>query len=472
MAENTMGSTQSLFGSSGIRGKVNELITGPLAIQIGLATAQLLRSQYSSPHVMVGHDHRTTGPMLTSALMSGLLQGGVPVSQTEMAPTPSIAYAAGKEGMNASIIVTASHNPPEYNGFKFHNPDGAGFSISQQEDLEAIISKAQSVKWDQFSDFNSFDAIPLHVSAILDVSDVTSKHKVILDAALGVGSLVTPEVLQKLNAEVKPLNSPPDGKEYAQHCGPSKIQSAAAAEWQHFVCLDDLSEIVKSSHANVGIAHDGDADRVLAVDDKGRVLAGDLLLALVADYYLATRGGKVIVTTVSSSSVVDHVAQQHGARVERCRVGDVFVSNLVKEHNAVLGAEPSGPFIFPEVHLCPDGPLAACKILELLDWAKQPLSQLIDDLPTTHLLRTSVTCSNTQKTQVMTEIAFALEKWKDVHEVNRLDGVRVSFSDSSWVLIRPSGTEPVIRVTVEAFSASRAKSLLKNAQTTLKKQIT
>ncbi len=471
MVFNTMSPTQSLFGSSGIRGKVNEVITGPLAIRIGLATAQYLRTHHTSPQIMVGHDHRTTSPMLTSALMSGLLQGGIPVTQTEMAPTPSIAYAAGKEEMHASIIVTASHNPPEYNGFKFHNPDGAGFSITQQEAIETSLTNANPVSWEHFADFQAFEAIPLHIKAIIDTTDVSTKHNVVLDAALGVGGLVTPIALQKLNAQVKSLNTPPDGKEYAQHCGPSKIQSAAAAEWQHFVCLDDLSAMVTSTKADVGIAHDGDADRVLAVDNKGQVLAGDTLLALVADYYLATRGGKVIATTVSSSSVVDHVAQQHGARVERCRVGDVFVSNLVKDHRAVLGAEPSGPFIFPEVHLCPDGPLAACKILELLDWAKRPLSQLVDELPLTHLLRASVTCSNEQKTHVMSEIGVTLEKWKDVQDVNQIDGVRVSFSDSSWVLIRPSGTESVIRVTVEAFTAARAKALLKDAKTALKRLI-
>ncbi len=466
-----MSSTRSLFGSSGIRGKVNEVITGPQAIRIGVATAHFLRTHHQAPRIMLGHDHRTTGPMLTAALMAGLLQGGVPVTQTEMAPTPSIAYAAGKEGMHASIIVTASHNPPEYNGFKFHNPDGAGFSVAQQEEIEASLTDAGSVSWKDFADFDSFEAIPLHINAIQDATDVSTTHNVVLDAALGVGGLVTPSALQQLNARVKPLNTTPNGKEYAQHCGPSKIQSAAAAEWQHFVCLDDLSAMVTSSKADVGVAHDGDADRVLAVDNKGRVLAGDTLLALMADYYLATRGGKVIVTTVSSSSVVDHVAKRHGARVERCRVGDVFVSNLVKEHNAVMGAEPSGPFIFPEVHFCPDGPLAACKILELLDWAKRPMSQLVDELPHTHLLRSSVNCPNEKKDHVMNEIGSTLEKWKDVDEVNRMDGVRVSFSDSSWALIRPSGTEPVIRVTIEAFSAQRAKTLLKDSKTALQRVI-
>ncbi len=450
--------TQSLFGSSGIRGKVNEVITGPFAIKLGLATAQFLRTHYQTPQIMVGHDHRITGPMLTSGLTAGLLQGGVPVTKTEMAPTPSIAYAAGKIGLNASLIVTASHNPPEYNGFKFHNPDGAGFSISQQEEIETFLKDAVAVGWEDFADFHSFEALPPHINAIHDATQVTKTYNVVLDAALGVGSLVTPIALRQLNAHVKLLNAPPNGKEYAQHCGPSKTQSAAAAEWQHFVCLDDLSEIVTSTNTDVGIAHDGDADRVLAVDDKGRILAGDTLLALVADYYLATRGGKVIATTVSSSSVVDHVAKQHGARVERSRVGDVFVSNLVKDHNAIIGAEPSGPFIFPEVHLCPDGPLAACKILELLDWANRPLSQLVDDLPSTFLLRASVSYSNAQKAKVMTQISSSLEKWKDVQDVNKMDGVRVSFSDSSWILVRPSGTEPVIRLTVEAFSAQRANA--------------
>ena len=466
-----MPTLQSLFGSSGIRGKVNETITGPLAVHIGLATAHVLRSHHSTPQIMVGHDHRITSPMLTSALMAGLLQGGIPVTKTEMAPTPSIAYAAGKEGMHASIIVTASHNPPEYNGFKFHNPDGAGFSVPQQEEIEALLPSHEGVSWENFADFNSFNVIPLHLNALLDATDVKKSHTVVLDAALGVGGLVTPTALQELKVKVKILNTPPDGKEYAQHCGPSKIQSAAAAEWQHFVCLDELSEIVTSTKADIGIAHDGDADRVLAVDDRGRVLAGDTLLALVANYYLATRGGKVIATTVSSSSAVDYIAQQHGARVERCRVGDVFVSNLVKQHNAVLGAEPSGPFIFPEIHLCPDGPLAACKILELLDWAKRPLSQLVDDLPATQLLRASLACPNDQKDQVMVDIGSALEKWQEIQEVNRLDGVRASFSDSSWVLIRPSGTEPVIRITVEALSAQRAKLLLKDAKTALQRII-
>ncbi|MHA2405651.1 MAG: phosphoglucosamine mutase, partial [Candidatus Hermodarchaeia archaeon] len=155
----------------------------------------------------------------------------------------------------------------------------------------------------------------------------------------------------------------------------------------------------------------------------------------------------------------------------RSRVGDVFVSNLVKQHNAILGAEPSGPFIFPEIHLCPDGPLAACKILELLDWANRPLSQLVDDLPATQLLRASLPCPNDQKDEVMDRIGSTLEKWQDIQDVNRMDGVRASFSDSSWILIRPSGTEPVIRITVEALSGQRAKVLLKDAKTALKRVI-
>jgi phosphoglucosamine mutase len=384
-----------------------------------------------------------------------------------MAPTPSIAYAGGKTGMKASLIVTASHNPPEYNGFKFHNPDGAGFAVDQQQEIERLITEAEPAPWQEFAHTSDAEPIPEHLSALLEASEVTKSHRVVLDGALGVGGLVTPIALQQLNANVKTLNVPPDGLNYAQNCGPSKIQSAAAAEWQHFVCLDDLSAIVQSNKAEVGLAHDGDADRVLAVDDKGRVLAGDILLALIADYYLATRGGKVIVTTVSSSSAVDHVANKHGARVERCRVGDVFVSNLVKTEKALLGAEPSGPFIFPEVHYCPDGPLAACKVLELLDWAKQPLSVLVDGLPSTHLLRASIRCPNDQKPQVMKNMAANLKGWVDVESVNQLDGVRVSFQDTSWILIRPSGTEPVIRVTVEALTAKRAKSLLKQAQTAL-----
>ena len=460
-------SQQSWFGSSGIRGLVNEFITGPLAIRIGLATAHYLRDKHTIPQVMVGYDHRLTGPMFTAALLSGLLQGGVPAVNAGMAPTPSIAYAAGKEGMKAALIVTASHNPPEYNGFKFHNPDGAGFNVDQQREIERLLTDAEPAPWQEFAETSDAEPIPIHLSALVEGSEVSKSHRVVLDGALGVGGLVTPSALRQLGADVKTLNVPPDGLNYAQNCGPSKIQSAAAAEWQHFVSLDDLSAFVLSTKAEVGIAHDGDADRVLVVDNKGRVLAGDTLLALIADFYLATRKGKVIATTVSSSSTVDFVAKKHGAHVKRCRVGDVFVSNLVKTEKAVLGAEPSGPFIFPEVHYCPDGPLAACKVLELLDWAKQPLSVLVDELPETHLLRASLKCPNDQKSPTMKAVTSTLEGWTDVESVNKLDGVRVSFQDASWVLIRPSGTEPVIRVTVEALTAKRAKTLLKQAKTAL-----
>lgn len=460
-----------LFGSSGIRGRVGELITGHLAIEVGLATAKLLREQHPQPQIMVGHDHRTSGPMLTSALVAGLLTGGCQVTMAGMAPTPTIAFAAGKQKMTAAIIVTASHNPPEDNGFKFHNPDGAGFSVSQQQQVQQLLEASEPVSWEQFGTSATTNPIPVHVDALVEACTVSRPHKVVLDAALGVGGLVTPLALRRLGADLTTLNIPPNGKDYARNCGPTKIKSAAASEWEHFVRLDDLSAITRTTQAEVGLAHDGDADRLLAVDNKGRILAGDTLLALVADYYLATRGGKVIATTVSCSSAVDYVAKKHGARVVRSRVGDVFVSNLVKEHKAVLGAEPSGPFVFPEVHYCPDGPLAACKVLELLDWAKRPLSELVDALPSTHLLRSDISCPDDAKAQAMTQVAGILDGWSDVEDVNRLDGVRASFADNSWVLIRPSGTEPLIRITVEALTPTRAKALLKDTQKVMRQAV-
>lgn len=460
-----------LFGSSGIRGPVGELVTGRLAIQVGLATGQLLRRQHPRPQVMVGHDHRTTGPMLTSALVAGLLTGGCQVAMAGVAPTPTIAFAAGKQKMAAAVIVTASHNPPEDNGFKFHNPDGAGFSVDQQQQIQQLLEASEPVGWEQFGTSTPTDPIPIHVDALVDACTGPRPHKVVLDAALGVGGLVTPLALRRLGADLTTLNVPPNGHDYARNCGATKIKSAAASEWEHFVRLDDLSVVTRTTQAEVGLAHDGDADRLLAVDDKGRILAGDTLLALVADYYLATRGGNVIATTVSCSSVVDYVAKKHGARVVRSRVGDVFVSNLVKEHKAVLGAEPSGPFIFPEVHYCPDGPLAACKVLELLDWAKRPLSELVDALPTTHLLRADVSCPNEAKAQAMTRAAGVIDDWSNVEDINRLDGVRATFADDSWVLIRPSGTEPLIRITVEALTPTRAKALLKDAQKVMRQAV-
>jgi phosphoglucosamine mutase len=465
-------SEQTLFGSSGIRGKVNEFVSGSLAIRVGLATAELLLKQQSLPRVIVGHDHRLTGPMLTSALISGLLSGGCNVNSAGMAPTPTVAYAAGRKLMSAAIIVTASHNPPEYNGFKFHNPDGAGFSTTQQKQIETLLKSSKAVSWESFGTLSDTNPIPLHHNAIIDATEVRNQHRVVLDGALGVGGLVTPLALRTLKIKTTTLNIQPNGKDYAQNIGSTKLKSAAAAEWQHFVNLDILSDMVRSTKAEVGFAHDGDADRLLVVDNKGRVLAGDTLLALLADYYLSTRSGKIIATTVSCSNVVDHIAKKHDARVIRSRVGDVFVSNLIKKHNAVLGGEPSGPFIFPEVHYCPDGPLAACKVLEMLGWAQKPLNTLVDDLPQTHLLRASVACPNDKKQKAMNRVERMVSKLKQIEDLSQVDGIRASFTDSSWVLIRPSGTEPVIRITVEALTQARAKTLLSESRQRLRKSIT
>jgi len=430
----------SLFGSSGVRGVVNKDFTPELAAKIGMAVGS------HNVCAAVGMDSRTSGPMIHAAVSSGLLSAGCDVFDAGLVTTPTLAELARTAG--CGVMVTASHNPPEYIGIKLLNPDGSGFGLDQSSAIEKIIeSRAfRLAPWDEVGIRRMFpDAADAHACRI-QWAVGESKLKVVVDCANGPAFTITPIVLQRMGCKVITINSNPDG--HFPGRPPEPVDEN----------LTDLKSAVVSMKADLGIAHDGDADRMVAVDDKGMFLGGDQLLALFAKRFAKK---KIVVTVDTSIAIDDYV----DAKVIRTRVGDVFVSEEVKKSKASFGGEPSGTFIFPDQTYCPDGILAAARLVEIA--SEKKLSELRTKIPRYPILRGAVSYSPKFKAAILATLDKAMRSLK-CDELLTLDGYRLQFEDG-WALVRPSGTEPKIRLVAEARTEKRAANIMSSMDNVVKR---
>lgn len=410
---------------------VNTEMTPELAARIGMAVGGLAKE------AVIGRDARTSNDMVHAAVSSGLMACGCEVYDAGFVTTPTLAEAA--RDLDCGVMLTASHNPPEYAGVKLWNPDGMGFGVDQSRHVEDIISEGKySLKpWNLVGTSHLFpDAVDRHFDRIM--SDVgAATLKVVVDCANGPASTITPLVLQQMGCKVVTLNSNRDGH------FPGRMPEPTDEN------LGDLKGAVTAMEADLGIAHDGDGDRMVAVDDKGQTLAGDELLALFAGRFAKDR---IVVTVDASMAVDDHV----DADIIRTKVGDVFVSEEVKKSGADFGGEPSGTWIFPDQTYCPDGVLAAARIVEVA--AEKNLSELRKEIPKYPTLRSAVPFDPSRKDGVLEMLRIELSS-VECRELVTLDGFRHQFEDG-WTLVRPSGTEPKIRIMAEARDDAQAKNLL------------
>ncbi|HIH44919.1 MAG TPA: phosphoglucosamine mutase [Candidatus Methanoperedenaceae archaeon] len=406
-----------LFGSSGIRGIVNRELTPELAMNVGRAVGTL--------HItaIIGRDTRVSGEMIEHALTSGLLSAGASVTHAGVLPTPTLAYSA-KE-YDCGIMVTASHNPAQYNGIKLWNSDGSAFTPAQQDELEIMIGQGYSKRSDIMKTTSSDgNCIRRHADMILG-NVGKAELTVVVDCGCGAASLITPYVLEKMGCRVITLNSQPDGHFPARDPEPTEES------------LTQLRSAVPAFGADIGIAHDGDADRMMAVDENGTFISGDRLLLLFGRRECRNS----IVVPFDTSMAVDEL----GVSVTRTRVGDVYVAEGIRKTGAEFGGEPSGAWIFPKVSYCPDGIYAAARIVEIVQ-DEGRLSTLVSSLPSYPILRGAVACDKKTILPAMQRIKEALA---GLGTISELDGVRVEM-ENGWALVRPSGTEPKIRVTVES----------------------
>jgi len=442
-----------MFGTSGIRGPVGETVTAELAVDLGRALAD-----WGTDDVVLGRDPRPTGDHLADAVAAGLREGGADVVDIGLAATPTVARAVGWRDADAGVAVTASHNPPPDNGFKLWLPSGKAFGPDERDAIEDRLrgdATLDTAEWDATGDRRRWTgATERHrdalVSTVLDdVSEtddtaaVLDGLHVIVDIGNGAGG-VTAAALDRLGCRVETLNAQPDGRFPGRPGEPTEENCGT------------LAATVAATDADLGVAHDGDADRMRAVDGTGAFLSGDVLLTLFARD--AADPGDAVAVPVDTSLAVDDALADAGVDVRRTPVGDVHVAEAASDPDVAFGGEPSGAWIRPDVTLCPDGPLAACTLAGLVA-GDGPLSELAAGIDTYPIRREAV--ETERKDAVMEGVSETVAD--RCEDVTTLDGVRVDAGDG-WFLIRASGTQPLVRITAEARSDERTLELAGTAR--------
>ena len=414
-----------LFGTSGIRRQADRTLV-EIALKTGLALGQFRRE------IVIATDTRTSSPAMKHALLAGLLAAGAHPHDAGIVPTPTLALAARR--FAAGVMITASHNPPEYNGIKVFNPDGSSYDEEQQADLEGRMQSVPAAKWADMAMTVSPcpNAVAEHIEHIVARVKPAGRVRVVLDCAGGAACVISPGLLRRLGADVVELNCQPTG------LFPHPVEPVEA----------NLGDLIKAARelGAIGIAHDGDADRMMAVDERGGVLSGDKMLVLLARHLRA----KSVVTTVDASMVIEEM----GFGVTRTSVGDSYVSAQLRR-GGDFGGEPSGSWVFPQSTLCPDGVLAAAYLVEIA--SRSRLTELADGIPDYPIRRGSLVSDGATMARLR-EPLLAMRPLA----VSEMDGLKLSFADG-WLLVRPSGTEPRVRVTAEAKTGPRADELYDQA---------
>lgn len=434
----------AFFGTNGVRGIANEYITPQLAVDVAKSLGTYMGSKGT---IAIGRDTRMSGEMLKSAAIAGALSAGLTVIDLGTAPVPAVQYYV-RDHADAGIMITASHNPREYNGIKLIAGDGSEFSREGENEVEKIYYSKQfaSANWDRTGDLRTAnDANEYYIRGVIDHVDAKNirekRLKVVADTGCGAGSLTLPFLLQRLGCEVITINAQLDGTFPWRNPEPTPD------------VLTELAEIVRTTGADMGVAQDGDADRAVFVDENGDFIDEEVLLAMMAKYILSRKKG-VIVTPVSSSQRMADIAKEAGVELIWTAVGSINVARKMMETDAVFGGEGNGGLIFPEYQYCRDGGMACAKLLEIIA-AGTTLSEFAKSVPIYFNSKTKTVCDDLKGTMERVT-ATVLE---GTAKVDTTDGVKIWY-DNGWVLIRPSGTEPIVRIFAESKTKANAEELM------------
>jgi phosphomannomutase/phosphoglucomutase len=446
-----------LFGTNGVRGVINEGLTVDMVLDLARAVGTML----GPGKVMIGRDSRHGGPMLFDAVVSGLLSTGCSIVDIGMAPTPTLQFMVPKLGCVAGVMITASHNPPEFNGIKVMGHNGIEVSRDVEAKVEDVYFEKQFkvADWDALGDVSEYDvAIRDYVDAIKSHVDVAaikkSNFKVVVDGGNSVGSLVTPLLLRELGCKVISLNGQLDGGFPGRNPEPTPEN------------LFELRKTVRSVGADIGIAHDGDADRSTFVDETGRVLWGDQSFAIVASRVLAKKKGSMLVTPVSSGRLIEDIVKNAEAKIDWTVVGSVVVSHRLIETGAELGGEENGGVFYPPHQSVRDGAMTAAQVIEIMAVERKRLTELVAELPSYYSTKVKVPVPAEKKLALVDSL---LRLTEDQDRIT-LDGVKLLFDDG-WILIRPSGTEPLYRCFSEAATQEDADRLAELGAKLIRKAI-
>ncbi|MBR3139617.1 MAG: phosphoglucosamine mutase [Methanobrevibacter sp.] len=401
--------------------------------------------------VAVGGDTRTTTPMLMQAVISGLLSSGCDVVDLGILPTPGVQYAVRKY-YDGGVMITASHNPPKYNGIKFLDCNGIGIPDDMEIEIEKLYFDEEPIRV-PFSEigqiYHNDNIIDEYVDEAVSKVDVEAikkaNLKVVVDCGSGAGCYTAPFLIRKLGCEVTTLNAQADG--FFPGRDPEPIEEN----------LQELINVVKELKADIGLAHDGDADRTICIDENGNFVLGDKTFTLVEKQMLKENNGGTIVTTVATSQAIYDVAEEYNGKVIATAVGDLLVARKLKDEDGLFGGEENGGLIFPDFVYGRDAVMTVAKILEIVAKEKKPLSELVAELPVYYASKMKIECPDDEKEFVMSSIAEEIKTTTD-YKLDLTDGVKI-LKEDGWMIIRPSGTEPIFRCFAESDSQSKADEM-------------
>ena len=441
------------IGISGYRGVWGKDLNEEITFKYSLAFAKIIKKRGGNK-VLIGRDARPTGSLMLKAVKSALKKENLQYEYAGIIPTPSVLLLVKKLSFDAGIMITASHNPKEYNGLKFIMKDGL-FPIQQEieeiENQKSGLGKECEYLVDtveESEDFNNTKFRKIHIEEVLKNIDVdlikSKKFKVALDPINSTGSVITKELLLELGCEAFVINEKQNG-EFA-HIPEPRPEN-----------LIEIGKAVLQSKSDIGFAQDPDADRLVVVDEKGKVLSEEYTLPIVIKSVLNKKKGAVVIN-LSTSNTSEDVALSFGSKVYRTKPNDSDVIQKIIETSAVIGGEGHGGVIYPKINLAEDSLVGVGLILELLAKENRKISEIAETLPKYISKKDKIPFSENLDS-IYEKIK---EKFSDA-KVNELDGLRFDWSDRSWIHIRPSNTEPIIRIYGEAKTEDRIKSLFKDA---------
>lgn len=444
-----------MISVSGIRGRVGFGLSPEVVARYAAAFGAWALRQGHGRAVVLGRDSRVTGPLFHQVARAALESVGADVIDLGITTTPTLQMAVEHHHAAGGLGITASHNPIEWNALKFIGHDGLFLSAAANQAMRALIDDIPYVTYDKLG-VTRFDgeAVARHLDAILALPMIDGdairrrRFRVAYDACRGAGGIVIPRLLELLGCEVTSIELEPDGR------FPRPPEPVAEN-------LGPLGALVKSSGAEIGFATDPDVDRLSLVDEHGRAIGEDYTLALASRVVLRHRRG-VLVTNLSTSLVVDDQAAEYGAVVLRAPVGEVNVAMAMRDAGAVVGGEGNGGVILPELHLGRDAPLGVALVLQMLVEAGAPLSAVLARYPTYVIIKDKLD----RPPAPLDAVYAALREAFPDAAADTKDGLRLGWP-GRWVHIRPSGTEPIVRVIAEASTAAEARALIDRARALL-----
>jgi phosphomannomutase/phosphoglucomutase len=434
-----------LFGTNGVRGVFSEDFTLEFVHDLVLA----ISTYFKQGTILVGYDGRDSSSVISKLVCSTLNYAGLDCHLAGLIPTPCLEFATKTLGYNGGIMITASHNPPEYNGIKPVASDGVEVSREDENVIEEIFFKKD---WKQNSSAwgstkNDDRAIQTYLDGIksqVDVSKIKSrKPKVVLDLGNGAQSVSAIKLCEQLGCKIVTINQEIDGSFSGRGPEPTPYN------------LQELSSSVVNNHADIGIAFDGDGDRSIFCDDTGMLLSGDKSALLLSNYLLKKNPNSKVVTCMNSGNSIDEIVTQTNSTVIRTKVGSVEVSRRMITENALLGFEENGGFMFGKHNHVRDGGMTLALFLELLTSSNKSMREELATLPPSFTTKDKISCKKEDADKIISKLLA------EFPNADTTDGIKIVFDKKSWVMVRPSGTEPIIRIYVESDSEKNLETLMK-----------